>query len=217
MKKKQGEEYTWLMYCLVYEGYNQCWHFYKIHSQLTRIWVWRRRRRRCEREKEAGPREKDKETQTDRPAGWQRRSGRDREKEREKESRWYRQQNEQVIEVKWEREQEGKKRRGDLREIKHGLCATEVRLQTSMLWQPAGTSPVDRLCCFPICSEERHSPTWGHVKASGWDCLRQMKQAGFWCHLERTKAWFPVLPVTQRVLCSLWNSSRLFVVRDVNN
>lgn len=105
-------------------------------------------------------------------------SGTERTWKREK-SRWYRQQNEHVIEVKWEWEQERKKRRGDLGEIKHGLCATEIRWQTSMLWQPAGTSPADRLCCFPICSEERHSPTWGRVKASRWDCLRQMKQGVF--------------------------------------
>lgn len=176
--------------------------------------VWGRKGRQAQERKE-------KETQTDRPAGrlteTECQGQSERERERKKESRWYRQQNEQVIEVKWEWEQERKKRRGDLREIKHGLCATEVRRQTSMLWQPAGTSPADRLCCFPICSEERHSPTWGRVKASRWDCLRQMKQGVFWCHLERTKAWFPVLPVTQRVLCSLLSGSRLFVVRAVNN
>lgn len=59
--------------------------------------VWGRKGGRPEREKE-------KETQTDRPTGWQRRSVRDREEEGKKESRWYRRQNEQVIEVKWERE-----------------------------------------------------------------------------------------------------------------
>lgn len=149
-------------YCIVNEGYNHCWHFYRRHSQLTHILKWKKKRRRCEGEKEECLREKEKETKTDRPTGWDWVSG----TERMEESRWYRQRNEQVIEVKWEWEQERKKRRGNLREIKHGLCATEVRRQTSMLWQPAGTSPADRLCCFPICSEERHSPTWGHVKAS---------------------------------------------------
>lgn len=174
--------------------------------------VWGRKGGRPERK-----RKRDADRQANRLTETECQGQREREMEGKKESRRYRRQNEQVIEVKWEWEQERKKRRGDLREIKHGLRATEVRRQTSMLWQPAGTSPADRLCCFPICSEERHSPTWGRVKASRWDCLRQMKQGVFWCHLERTKAWFPVLPVTQRVLCSLLNSSRLFVVRAVNN
>lgn len=74
-------------YCLVDEGYNHCWHFYKTHSQLTRILKWKRRRRRCEGEREAGPGGKEKETQTDRPTGWQRLSVRDREKERGREKR----------------------------------------------------------------------------------------------------------------------------------
>lgn len=204
-------------YCIVDEGYNHCWHFDKTHSQLTRILKWERTRGRCERRREGGPGENEKETQTDRPTGWQRpeRRGR-RERERKKESRWYRQRNEQVMEVKWEWEQERKRKEGrpernqTWAQCNWGTSANEHVMAAR--WDFPGRS-----CCFPICSEERHSPTWGRVKASRWDCLRQMKQGVFWCHRVRTKAWFPVLPVTQRVLCSLPNSSRLFVVRAVNN
>lgn len=180
-----------------------------MKEEEEEVWGRKRGRPKRKRKKRYGPTGGLRLSLTDRE--------KHRKKERKKESRWYREQNEQVVQVKWEWEQERKKRRGDLREIKHGLCATEVRRQTSMLWRPAETSPADRLGCFPICSEEQHSPTWGRVKASRWDCLRQMKQGVFWCHLERTKAWFPVLPVTQRGLCSLQNSSRLFVVRALNN
>lgn len=113
-KKKGGRWEKWRgrvhlpHYCIVDEGYNHCWHFYMTHSQLTRILkqeeeeeeVWGRKGREAREEKK-------KETQTDRPTGWQTLGVRDRVKERKKGSRWYRQRNEQVIEVKWEWERKG--------------------------------------------------------------------------------------------------------------
>lgn len=134
-------------YCNVDEGYNHCWHFYKTRSQLTRFFFKAKEKEREVWEKTRGrPRRKIKRRrQTGQQVDRDRVSGtKDEQREWKKESRWYRQRNEQVIEVNWEWEQERKKRRGDLREIKHGLSATEVRRQTSMLWQPAGTFPADR-------------------------------------------------------------------------
>lgn len=106
-------------------------------------------------------------------------SVRDKEKGRKKESWWYRQQNEQVMEAKWEWEQEKKKKKEGRPEKNQtwaqcnwGALANEHVMAAR--WDFPATS-----CCFPICSEERHSPTWGRVKASRWDCLRQMKQGVF--------------------------------------
>lgn len=195
------------------EEHNHFCYCYKTHNQLTHIWKWKRRQR-CDGEKGRLKRER----QTGREAGRKGVSGTEGGNIRMKESRWHRQQNEQVIEVKWEQEQEGEKRRGDLREIKHGLRAAEVRLQTSVLWQPAGTSPADRLCCFPICSEERQSPTWGRMKVSGWDCLRQIKQGVFLMPSRADKSLISCFACDTKGCCVVcWTVQGFLVVGAVNN
>jgi len=150
-------------YCLVDEGYNHCWHFHKTQPTNTYFKVKEKEREVWENKEGRPKRERKRHLQTGQQVdrGWVSGTGK-KGRERKKESRWFRQQNEQVIEVNWKWEQEEKKRRGDLREIKHGLSATEVRRQTSMLWQPAGTSLADRAVSQSVLrsSTAPHGDVW---------------------------------------------------------
>lgn len=198
-------------YCLLDEGYNHCWHFRKTQSQLTHILKWRRRKRRCERKKEDRPKRKIKLYRQ--ATGWQRQSVRDEEKGGKEESRWYRQQNEQVIEVKWWWKQERKKKR------KRGATCEKSNMGSVQLRRVGKRacygSPLGfprQIVLFPNLFWGAAQPHLGTREGVKMGLLKTDETRCFWCHLERTKAWFPVLPVTQRVLCSLLNSSRLFLL-----
>lgn len=107
-----------------------------------------------ERGKEEGGRGRHAGRQADRVSGTKR-EGRREGGKKVGDMKW---QNERVTDVKREflRVGEGRAgedfggrgagRRGDLREIKQGLGATEARLQTSVLRRPAGTSPPSIVC-----------------------------------------------------------------------
>lgn len=98
-----GEGVLLTYHCFVCEEHNRFCHCYKASSQLTHIWK-RKRRHRCDGEKGRPKREGKTGQMAERH--WL--SGPEDRNERMKGSRWHRQQNERVIEVKWEREWERK-------------------------------------------------------------------------------------------------------------
>ena len=209
------------------------------HSQLARILKWKGRRREVwgrerergregerEREREGGLRARREKTggadrQTGRRADGARVSGTGGGGGGEKASGWHRQWNEQVIEVKWEWEQSGgKKGRGNLRGIKHGLRATEVRRQTSMLRRPRWEFPGRSFVPFPNlfwgAAAEPHTGTCegvetGLLKTDETRCFFDAISGG-------QKPDFLFCPWHKGCCVVCLSSSRLFVVVGaVNN